>query len=131
MRKIVAGLFMSLDGVVSAPDGWQYPYFDDELMDGIKAGVAQADAVLLGRHTYVEFAELWPSQDSSVPMADFLNNAPKYVVSSTLHTLTWANSRLVTGDLAEELTKLKEQPGPTRLASRSWIRRPSAPVCCP
>jgi dihydrofolate reductase len=111
MRRIVAGLAMSLDGVVESPNQWGMPYFDDEVMEVISAGVAQADAVLLGRRTYLEFAELWPNQGSDVPMADFLNNSPKHVVSSTLGTLEWTNSRLVTGDLAEELTKLKQQPG--------------------
>jgi dihydrofolate reductase len=112
MRRIVAGLLMSLDGVVESPSEWGFSrYFNDEMQEGIAAGVTQADAVLLGRRTYLEFAELWPNQGSEVPMADFLNNSPKYVVSATLETLGWANSRLLTGDLAEELTKLKEQPG--------------------
>lgn len=113
MRKVVAGLFMSLDGVVESPDKWGFQYFTDEMYEVMAAGVAQADSVLLGRRTYVEFAKLWPTQGSDVPMADFLNNSPKYVVSATLDTLEWAPSTLVTGDLAEELTKLKEQPGRT------------------
>jgi dihydrofolate reductase len=108
MRRIVAGLAISLDGVVESPADWIL--LDDELAAVINAGVAQADAVLLGRRTYLEFAKLWPTQGSDVPMADFLNNSPKHIVSSTLDTLEWANSTLVTGDLAEEIAKLKEQP---------------------
>jgi dihydrofolate reductase len=112
MRKIVAGLLISLDGVVESPGKWGFSrYFSDEMSEGIAAGMAQADAVLLGRRTYLEFAELWPNQGSDVLMADFLNGSPKYVVSSTIDTLEWANSSLVAGDLAEELTKLKQQPG--------------------
>jgi dihydrofolate reductase len=111
MRKIVAGLVMSLDGVVESPDEWGFQYFTDEMYEVIGAGVAQADAVLLGRRTYQGFAELWPSQGSDVPMADFLNTAPKYAVSATLDTLAWQPATLVTGDLAEELTKLKRRPG--------------------
>lgn len=112
MRKIAAGLLMSLDGVVESPDQWGFSrYFSDEMKEGIDAGIAQADAVLLGRRTYLAFAELWPNQSSEVLMADFLNNSPKYVVSSTLDSLPWANSILLSGDLAEELTKLKQQPG--------------------
>jgi dihydrofolate reductase len=112
MRKIVAGLLMSLDGVVESPGEWGFSrYFNDEMREGISAGIAQADAVLLGRRTYVEFAELWPKQGSEVLMSDFLNHSPKYVVSSTLEKLDWANSRLLTGDLAEALGKLKRQPG--------------------
>lgn len=111
MRKIVAGLFISLDGVVESPATWAYQYFDDEMADVIGAGIAQADAVLLGRRTYLEFAELWPSQGSDVPMAAFLNNTPKHIVSSTLDTVDWGGSSLVSGDLAAEVTKLKGQPG--------------------
>lgn len=109
MRKIVAGLFISLDSVVESPENWLLS--NDEMWEVIGAGIAQADAILLGRRTYQQFAELWPNQGSEVPMADFLNNTPKHVVSSTLDTLEWANSSLVTGDLAEEVAKLKKQPG--------------------
>jgi dihydrofolate reductase len=111
MRRIVAGLAMSLDGVVESPNQWGMRHFDDEVMEAIGAGVAEVDAVLLGRRTYLEFAQLWPSQGSHVPMADFLNNAPKHVVSSTLGTLEWANSNLLTGNLADALASLKRQPG--------------------
>lgn len=112
MRKIVAALFISLDGVVETPNKWNSPYFTDEMWEVITVGIKQADAVLLGRRTYQEFAELWPKQGSDVPMADFLNNSPKYVVSATLDTpLQWANSRLIAGELAGELTELKQQPG--------------------
>ena len=111
MRKIATGLFMSLDGVVESPTSWASPYFNDELFDWIGAGLPQADAILLGRRTYLEFAELWPGQGSSSPMAAFLNNTPKYIVSSTLDTLDWGPASLVRGELAEELGKLKQQPG--------------------
>lgn len=112
MRKIVAGLFISLDGVVEAPDRWRSRHFTSEMADALTVGVEEADAILLGRRLYQEFAAYWPQQGSEVTMADFLNLTPKYVVSSTLDTpLEWANSHLVTGDLAEALTKLKEQPG--------------------
>ena len=112
MRKIVAGLLMSLDGVVESPGEWGFSrYFNDEMKEGIRTGIAQADAVLLGRRTYLEFADLWPKQGSEVLMSDFLNHSPKYVVSSTLKALAWANSSLLTGDLDEALRKLKRQPG--------------------
>ena len=112
MRKIVAGLLMSLDGVVESPGEWGFSrYFNDEMREGISIGIAESDAVLLGRRTYLEFAELWPKQGSDVLMADFLNHSPKYVVSTTLEKLEWANSSLLTGDLAEALNKLKRQPG--------------------
>ena len=111
MRKLVAGLMFSLDGVVESPEKWARPYFNGEMQDVIDAGVAQADAILLGRRTYLEFAELWPNQGSEVPLADFMNETPKYVVSSTLNSLEWGPSSLLRGDLAEEVGRLKRQAG--------------------
>jgi dihydrofolate reductase len=109
MRKVVAGLFMTLDGVVETPSKWLS--FSDEMGEMLGAGIAQADAILLGRRTYLEFAELWPKQGNDSPFAAFINNTPKYVASSTLANLEWANSTLVSGDLADFVTKLKAQPG--------------------
>jgi dihydrofolate reductase len=109
MRKIVTGLFISLDGVVESPSDWLLS--SPDMWDVIGAGIAQSDAILLGRRTYLQFAEFWPNQGSDVPMADFLNKTPKHVVSSTLDSLDWANSSLLTGDLAGEVAKLREQPG--------------------
>jgi dihydrofolate reductase len=113
MRKIVAGLFMSLDGVVESPANWAFSrYLDAELAQIIGAGVREADAVLMGRRTYEEFAKLWPAQPSTVPMAAFLNGAPKYVVSSSLRgPLEWAGSTVLQGDLTDELSALKAHPG--------------------
>jgi dihydrofolate reductase len=111
MRKIVAWLIISLDGVVESPESWSSPYLTDEVNVEIGAGVAQRGTVLLGRRTYQEMAAYWPHQGSEVPFADYLNDSHKYVVSATLDTLPWANSSLVTGDLAEEVAKLKQQPG--------------------
>jgi dihydrofolate reductase len=124
MRKIVAGLLISLDGVVESPNkwGWQQ-YMDAEMTEGIVAGVAQADAVLMGRRTYLDFAAIWPKQGIDVPMARFLNSSPKYVASTTLDTLAWQPAILIKEDLAGELTKLRQQrgkniliPGSPRLA---------------
>jgi dihydrofolate reductase len=111
MRKIVAGLFMSLDGVVESPSTWASPYLNDEVFEWIGAGLPDADAILLGRRTYLEFAQLWSSQGSSVPMAKFLNTTPKYIVSSTLDTVDWGPASLLHGDLAGGLGHLKQQPG--------------------
>jgi dihydrofolate reductase len=111
MRKITAGLFMSLDGVVESPGEWGFRYANDAMWAGIVAAVAQADAVLLGRRTYENFARFWPTQDSDVPMSDFLNNTPKHVVASTRQALEWGPATLVVGDLADALNALKQQPG--------------------
>jgi dihydrofolate reductase len=110
-RKIVAGLFMSLDGVVEAPSKWGFQFMTAGMSKDISAGIAQADAVLMGRRTYEEFARIWPGQGSEVPMADFLNHTQKYVVSATLKELVWQPATLIKGNLAEELKKLKQQPG--------------------
>jgi dihydrofolate reductase len=110
VRKIVAGLAVTLDGVVDSPSG-NWMMFNDEMQEIIDAGVAEADAILLGRRTYLEFAAMWPRLGGDVPMADFMNGTPKYVASSTLRSLEWAGSTLLTGDLAAELTELKRRPG--------------------
>jgi dihydrofolate reductase len=112
MRKVTAGLFVSLDGVTESPEKWQLPYFNDEMGEAIGAAMAAADAMLLGRVTYQEFASYWPGvRSEDQPFADYMNNTPKYVVSTTLDTVEWSNSTLIKGNLAEEITKLKQQPG--------------------
>jgi dihydrofolate reductase len=111
MRKIVAGLFISLDGVVEAPDQWHFPYFNDEMGEAVQSQIEAADTMLLGRKTYEEFASYWPHQGSEVELADQMNNTPKLVVSTTLDKLEWQNSTLIKGNVAEELTRIKQQPG--------------------
>src|SRR5436190_1669451 len=109
MRKIVANFFISLDGVVERPDQWHFPYFNDEMGEVVGSGMAESDTMLLGRKTYEEFAAFWPSQ--SEPPADHMNGVQKVVVSTTLHSADWQNSTLIRGNLAEELGRLKNQPG--------------------
>lgn len=109
MRKTVAGLAVSLDGVVESPSTWIR--MNDEMGEVIGAGMAQSDAILLGRRTYLEFADLWPNHSRDLLMAEFMNTTPKHIVSSTLRRLDWANSSLVTGDFAEGVTRLKQREG--------------------
>jgi dihydrofolate reductase len=112
VRKIVSGLFIALDGVYEAPDQWHFPYFNDEMGAAVESQMAAADAMLLGRVTYEEFASYWPYQSSDeVDIADYMNNTPKYVVSNSLDKAEWQNSTVVRGDVAAELTRLKQQPG--------------------
>jgi dihydrofolate reductase len=113
MRKVVASELVSLDGVVQSPEEWQQPYFNDEVGKEIGAAMAQADAMLLGRVTYEEWAGFWPSlSGEDQPFADYMNNTPKYVVSMTLQEpLEWNNSTLIKGNLTEGITELKRQPG--------------------
>lgn len=111
MRKTVAGMLMTLDGVVESPEKWNLRYFDDEMGELIDAAAADSDSILLGRRTYEEFAAFWPGQDNNEPMADYMNDTPKHVVSTTLTELDWSNSNLVSGNVAEAVDALKRQPG--------------------
>ena len=111
MRKIVAGLFISLDMVYERPDQWHFPYFDDEMGQAVSELMAGNDTMLLGRQTYEEFASYWPNQSSDVEPADYMNDTPKLVVSNTLKTLDWQNSTLISGNVNEQLTALKQQDG--------------------
>ena len=110
MRKIVAGLFITLDGVVETPEEWMGPYFTPELGQVIGSMMAAQDAMLLGRVTYQAFAAHWPQQSGE--MADTMNNTPKYVVSGTLPSADWQNSTLIPAASAfAEIAELKQQPG--------------------
>lgn len=111
MRKIVSGLFISLDGVVESPDKWHFPYFNDEMGAAVTGQAAEADTILLGRVTYQEFAAYWHDKGSDVPFADHMNNTPKLVASTTLGRVDWRNSNLIHGDVAKELSRLKQLPG--------------------
>ena len=112
MRSVTVGLFVSLDGVTESPESWQLPYFNDEMGEIIGAAMAAADAMLLGRVTYQEFASYWPGvRSEDQPFADYMNNTPKYVVSTTLDNVEWNNSTLIKGNVVEEIAKLKQQPG--------------------
>ncbi len=113
MRKVVASELVSLDGVMESPEKWSFQFHNDEMAEANEAGMAEADAMLLGRVTYQEFASYWPYQNSAdQPFTDYLNNTPKFVVSTTLEEpLEWQNSTLIQENVAEEIAKLKRQPG--------------------
>jgi dihydrofolate reductase len=123
MSKLVAGTFLTLDGVMQAPGGpdedrdgrfehggWLVPYFDDRLGEIMTEWIKRAGAFLLGRRTYEIFAGSWPrSTDPADEIATALNTRPKFVASRTLETVDWNNSHLLKGDVAEEVAKLKAQ----------------------
>jgi dihydrofolate reductase len=113
MWKVVASEFVSLDGVVESPEKWHFPYFNDQMGDAIGAAMATSDAMLMGRVLYEEWAAFWPKQDPDEnPVAAQMNGVRKYVVSTTLEEpLEWENSTLIGDNIAEEISKLKEQPG--------------------
>jgi dihydrofolate reductase len=111
MRKIVSGLFISLDGVVEAPQDWQIELMDDEAGKDIGRALEESDTILLGRRTYEEFAAYWPSAPADDPFSQYINNAPKVVVSNTVHSSDWKNTSFVSGDVNGQLAALKAQPG--------------------
>ena len=111
MRKTIAGLFISLDGVVEAPETWHFPYFDDAMGEIVGAQAAEADAILLGRVTYQEFAAFWPNQPAGDPFAAGMNASKKYVASTTLQEAEWQNSEVLRGDLADAVQAIKALPG--------------------
>ena len=108
-RSIVAGLFISLDGVVESPEKWHFPYFDDEMGEVVGSAMAAADTMLLGRRTYEEFAAFWPNAEDE--MAAYMNNTPKVVVSRSLQEATWHNTTLINDDVEGRIAELKQQPG--------------------
>jgi dihydrofolate reductase len=112
MRKVVASLFLSLDGVMEAPEKWHLPYFNEEMGAVIGEAISTTDAFLLGRRTYEEWAGYWPSQSvDENPMAAAINGLPKYVASKTLDEVTWENTKLLGDDVAAAVSDLKHQPG--------------------
>lgn len=124
MRKLRVIEFLSLDGVMQAPGapeedteggfrhgGWQRPYVDDVLGATAAEGMATTDAYMFGRKTYEKMAAYWPTAPDDDPYARHLNSTAKYVASTTLQSVEWRNSTLIKGDVAEEIAKLKEEPG--------------------
>ena len=115
MRKITAGLFISLDGVVEAPDQWHFPYFNDEMGAAVDSTLGAADTLLLGRVTYDSFAGAWPEREEAgeedAPIAKKLGDARKVVVTNQELEFTWRNSERLEGDFVEAVTALKNEPG--------------------
>jgi dihydrofolate reductase len=116
MGRIVVTEFISIDGVVEDPGGsedfkyggWSFEFSRGDEGDQFKIDETRAsDALLLGRVTYEGFADAWPSREGE--FADLFNNMPKYVVSSTLENPEGNNTTVVSGDVAEEVAKLKER----------------------
>jgi dihydrofolate reductase len=110
MRKIKSHFFISLDGVVEAPDQWHFPYFNDEMGAAVGAGFGTADAMLMGRVLYDEWAAYWP-EHADQPFGDVINPIKKYVVSNSLQAADWENTEIVSGDVAQRLTEIKAQDG--------------------
>jgi len=111
MRTLVGSTFITLDGVISDPQVWSPPYWDEEHFAYAQGLLAPADAMLLGRRTYEGFAPAWESRAGD-PFADRMNALPKHVASRTPTALGW-NASVIPGDLAEGVRDLKAQDGGT------------------
>ncbi len=117
MSRIVVGEFVSLNGVMEAPEKWTFQYYNDEIGAHLGSSMATSDALLLGRVTYETFAAAFSQQTGG--QADGMNNIRKVVVSSTLKTADWHNSTLINRNIPEEITRLKQRIGKDILVSGS------------
>lgn len=119
MRRLVVSEFVTLDGVMQDPGGvgeierggWSMPYWHEEIGKVKFDELFASDALLLGRVTYEGFAAAWPGQSDEAGFADRMNGIAKYVVSTTLKDPQWNNSRVIQGNVVEEIAELKRQPG--------------------
>lgn len=134
MRKIVAGAFVSLDGVMQAPGGpeedptggfehggWTVPYWDEPMGQFMDACFSQPFDLLLGRKTYEIFAAHWPFVGEDDPIGQVFNRVTKHVATSSAAPLGWNNSVAVTGDVATEVARLKQGSGPMLLIQGSSV----------
>jgi dihydrofolate reductase len=146
MPELVLNTFLTLDGVMQAPGGpeedptggftqggWSVPYWDEQMTEVLLKDLSEPFALLLGRKTYEIFAAHWPhvseeeraarggtAAEGDAPVAAALNGATKYVASTTLTEVTWANSVLLEGDVADAVATLKQQDGPDIQVQGSW-----------
>lgn len=123
--RLTVTTFTSLDGVMQGPGGrdedrsngfglggWVVPFFDEELGEIIDDIFSRAGEILLGRTTYETFYPYWSQlADSDEIIANRLNNLPKHVATNSRETLEWNNARVISGDVAAEIRRLKERPG--------------------
>jgi dihydrofolate reductase len=117
--RLVATEYLSLDGVFEEPGQWSRPWFNDEAGQFKWAELQASDALLLGRKTYEGFAAAWPNMKGTGEFGEKMNTMTKYVVSSILQKPEWPGSKVVKGNLPEEIRKLKQAPGHDLLLSGS------------
>jgi dihydrofolate reductase len=126
MRKLTAGLFYSVDGVVESPNLWQFDAFDDEMGQEMGAMMSRVDTVLLGRAGYQEWSGYWPASGPDDPFGSFINPVRKFVASRTLTgDLDWQNSQLMDAPLEDFVAALKQTDGGeiSVMASISLVRQ--------
>lgn len=113
MRRIIASLFTTVDGVVEAPEKWHFPYFNEEM--GAIVGSLMRDTQLVGRKSYETFASSWPHREAAggpdAALATQIGDARKIVVSNQQLEFTWRNSEQLEGELIDTVIALKAEPG--------------------
>ena len=117
--RLVATEYLSMDGVFDEPGHWSGPWFKEEAGKFKWDELQASDALLLGRHTYEGFAKAWPKMTGTGEFGEKMNSMPKYVVSSTLDKVEWTGSKLIKGNVAEEVQRLKKMPGQDLVLSGS------------
>jgi dihydrofolate reductase len=108
MGQLIESTFVTLDGVISSPEKWGQPYWDEEHSAYGQSLLDRADALLLGRSTYDGFAASWPDR-SGDPYTDRMNSMPKFVATHRQGTPTWNNTTFLHGDLTAAVRDLKDQ----------------------
>jgi dihydrofolate reductase len=135
MRKIVVAEFITLDGVIQAPGGpdedtdggfvhggWTWPYWHDDIGKHFFQAMEQADTLLLGRKTWQIHGGAFEPMPAGDPFGDVMKAVRKVVVSTTLKSAAlWRNSTLISGNVVEEVRKLKDQPGKDILMDGSSV----------
>lgn len=111
MRKIVVSMFITLDGVMEAPNQWSFQFGSKEQQNYKFDELFACDTLLLGRVTYQGFAAAWPNMPGTGDYGVRMNSIPKYVVSTTLQEAEWSNSKIIKNNVSEELSILKQQTG--------------------
>ena len=132
MRKLIVSEFVTLDGVIQAPGGkdedrdggfeyggWTWPYWHDDIGRSFAAMMANTDAFLLGRKTYVTHANAFEPMPAGDPFGDMMNAPKKYVVSKTLEDPIWRNTTIIRDNVIESVRALKAQPGKNILTDGS------------
>lgn len=127
MRKVIVTEYVTLDGVMEDPGGaeksryggWSFQFWNEEAGKYKFDELFASGTLLLGRRTYEGFAKAWPSVKDEYGFADRMNSIPKYVVSKTLEKAEWKNSTVIKGNVAEEVSRLKQQPGQDILVAGS------------
>jgi len=120
-RKVIVTEYVTLDGVMEEPGQWSFPFWNDEAAQFKSDELFASDALLLGRVTYQGFAAAWPTMTDTGEFGEKMNSMPKYVASTTLEEVAWNNSRLIKGNVVEEVSALKRQPGQDILVAGSGV----------